>query len=61
MLHQFQEVFDKFVQLGIFQELTKEEMEKWEEEGKGVNYINFHHVLKPQAQATKTAIEDCNK
>ena len=53
MLHQFQQVFDKFVQLGIFVELSKEEMERWEEEGKGVNYIHFHHVLKPQAQKEK--------
>ena len=53
MLQQFQEVFDKFVKEGIFQELTNEEMKAWEEEGKGVNYINFHHVLKDQAQASK--------
>ena len=52
MLKQFQEVFDKFVSEGIFQELTKQEMKTWEEEGNGVNYINFHHVLKDPDQAS---------
>ena len=53
MLEQFQEVFDNFVKEGIFQELTKDDMKKWEEEGGGVNYINFHHVLKEQSQDTR--------
>ena len=50
MLQQFQEVFKKFVEEGIFNELTKEDMRKWEDEKKGVNYINFHHVLKDHSQ-----------
>ena len=50
MLEQFQQVFHNFVKEGIFQELTKEDMEKWEDEEKGVNYINFHHVLKDHSQ-----------
>ena len=51
MMEQFQEVFENFIKEGIFVELTKEEMQDWEKEGGGVNYINFHHVLKEQTQA----------
>ena len=50
MLEQFQGVFQNFVNEGIFQELTKEDMKKWEDEKRGVNYINFHHVLKNHSQ-----------
>ena len=50
MLEEFQSVFDKFVELNNFVELSKEEMEEWEKEGKGVNYIQFHHVLKDTSE-----------
>ena len=53
MLQEFQKVFDSFVQDGIFKEIPKSELESWERQGKGVNYINFHHVLKEQTQASK--------
>ena len=53
MLQDFQKVFDSFVQDGIFKEIPKSELESWERQGKGVNYINFHHVLKEQTQAEK--------